>query len=167
MAVKNRTTLQAQKDIIKGETIPNANTANRNGQMIEDQNDSFLTIQDDIIDSLEYTSTLKALSANQGKILNTKFLAIPIFQPVATISALKAIDTSSFTSQNLWLINVGTVSGLTSGGIYDYIRTAIDTEDLPNIVQPTTGVGRWRLKGGSGTVVVTGLFDNTFDNTFQ
>jgi hypothetical protein len=89
-----------------------------------------------------------------------------IFSPVEDVTALKAINTTNFTNRNLWIINVGDVAGSDTGGIYDYLRASSATEDLPNIVAPTTGTGRWRLKA-SGTTPPTTGFDYTFDFTIE
>lgn len=62
-----------------------------------------------------------------------------VFSPVQDITALKAIDTTSpTTTPNNWVIYVGD-----EGSMYALDRNSSEAESLPNIVQPTAGVGRW------------------------
>lgn len=61
-----------------------------------------------------------------------------IFTPVQDITALKALNTTNAVNwPDKWMINVE------DAGLYRLDRDSSSTEDLPGVVQPTTGVGRW------------------------
>src|SRR4051812_40774836 len=70
MSQQTRADLQEQKEVIKTETIANANTATRIGQMFEDQNDSFLTKEDDKDANGGFVS-LTGFKINFKNLLNT------------------------------------------------------------------------------------------------
>jgi len=95
---------------------------------------------------------------NQGDIqslIDTSVTGITgrIFSPVADLTALKALDT---TSSSTWPDNGIIV--VKSLGTYRLDRSSVSAGDDNRVVQPTTGVGRW-LKIASTTFDHNNLFN--------
>lgn len=70
------------------------------------------------------------------------------FWKVADIAALKAVDTSGF---GVYANDRDIYFKIRSGGLYRYDSVSTLTADDYNVVQPTTGSGRWILDTGSGS----------------
>jgi len=85
-----------------------------------------------------YLGTTNGNFSDYEKISSETMRKGGIHDPVADITALKALPTSSTHTFDNWIVYVAA-----ENAVYSFDKDSTETEDLPNIVQPTAGGGRF------------------------
>jgi len=82
--------------------------------------------------SLASSNVQDAIDELTDRVGATEDITLP---PVQNLTNLKAIDTTSIPDKSLILVE--------DSGLYRFNSTAVDPEDTPKIIDPTTGPGKW------------------------